>query len=154
MLDRLLTRPFGRVRLGAQLRLDIRPDRAAELCADKLHAIADAQHGQFASLRRGETPLVGLDPVPSRRRQILRQGTDQPALDPGAAGDQQAIDPLEYRRERHLFHRHRQNQGRAARPLDRLDIAPIEHLLAGGVEAAGDADQRAAHQTPALSLAK
>ena len=68
VLNALGLDPLRRMRLDAELGFHIGPDGAAQLGADKLHAVADAQNRQLALLRGRKAPAVGLVALGCHRR--------------------------------------------------------------------------------------
>ena len=94
VLNAVARNSLSRMRLNAELGFHVRPNRAAQLGADELHSVADAQNRQPARLRGRKAPAVGTVALGRYRRKIVGQGADQAALNARAAGDQQTVDAL------------------------------------------------------------
>lgn len=137
---------FGRMGFNSALFLNVGVDRAAELCIDELHAIADAQHGHlffFSVVKSAHVVLVArfID-----RGEIIGQVADQALGNPRPAGDDQAIEQPEQWRECVASFGHGQEQRTPARAFYGDHVVSGERLLATlHVKAGGNADHWARH---------
>ncbi len=125
--------------------------RSAQRHVEQLHPAADAEHGHVALERAADERDLGLIPLRHRALRLrMRLGPIRRRVDIGAAGEDQAVEPVEHlvgvgdedriRRDHHH---------EAADALDRGDVAPrqqggalIPHPPPGELEARTDSDRR------------
>ena len=105
------------MRIDIALYLNIGIDRAAKLCVDKLHAIADAQNGHLFFLRVFKSANIIFIARGRDRGHIFGQLANQTLRNTGTASNNQAVEQGKQWRERFLFLCHRQNERTTTRTL-------------------------------------
>lgn len=137
---------FGRMGFNIALFLNVGVDRAAELCIDELHAIADTQHGHLFFLGVFKSAHVVLVARFFDWGEIVGQVADQALGYPRPAGDDQAIEQPEQRHKGVASFGHGHEQRTPTRAFYGDHVVAGERLLAAlRVKAGGNADHWARH---------